>query len=405
TDPGVKVVQSLALRNDSSKPLALRLAGVDATTGPFGGASYGLENEPAARVGAWISLERTSVTLAPGESEIVDFEVEVPPDADSGEHLAGISVFSPAPDAETEGAGEGEAGAAIHIQTRRIVAMQVNLPGPSQPELVISGVDAAARPDGLYLEIGMENAGRGLTKGQGFVEIPGEGFQQSFDVDTFVPGTSIAYPVRWTDSVPEGEYSARVEVEYEDGVASWEGTFTVGRGVLEELAERGVEVPESSRPSWVWVAVAAGAVALAGLFLFWLRRRTPERVSGRPRGVGTPSAAPETARSVRPMPPPPPPPPPAHVPPPPAPRLREKSDSRDEAKRYPPAKGSFIERPTHNPLVARRRLEATGLLGLLPTRSQARPVMWASRKEKGGGGRGRSHSQARVRQPVRVRPG
>lgn len=336
TEPGVKVVQSLALRNDSNKRLALRLAGVDATTGPFGGVSYGLENEQATRVGAWISLERTSVTLAPGESEIVDFEVEVPRDADSGEHLAGISVYSPAPDDETEGAGQGEAGAAIHVQTRRVVAVQVDLPGPSQPELVISGIAAAARPDGLYLEIGMENAGRALTKGQGFVEIPAEGFQQSFDIDTFVPGTSIAYPVRWTNSAPEGEYSARVEVEYEGGVASWEGTFAVGRGVLEELSERGVEVPESSRPMWVWVAVAAGAVAIAGLYLFWLRRRTPARVSGPPRGVGAPSAARETARSARSMPPPPPPPAPAPapvVPSPPTPQLREESDSRDEVKR------------------------------------------------------------------------
>jgi hypothetical protein len=171
-------------------------------------------------------------------------------------------------------------------------------------------MDAAARPDGLYLEIGIENAGRGLTKGQGFVEVPAEGFQQSFDVDTFVPETSIAYPVRWTDSVPKGEYGARVEVEYEGGVASWEGTFTVGRGVLEELSERGVEVPDSSRPMWVWVAVAAGVVALAGLLLFWLRRRTvaPSRASGLPSGAAPATQAPARPAGSSPSPPPPPPP-------------------------------------------------------------------------------------------------
>jgi len=299
--PGVKVVQSLALRNDSGKPLALRLAAVDAATGPFGGVSYGLEDEPATKMGAWISLERTSVTLAPGESKIVGFELEVPRDADSGEHLAGISVYSPAPESKSEEAAEGEAGAAIHVQTRRIVAVQANLPGPSRPELVISGIDAAARPDGLYLEIGIENAGRGLTKGQGLVKIPAQGFDQSFDIDTLVPGTSIAYPVKWTDSVAEGEYSARVEVEYEGGVANWEGTFTVGPGVLEELAERGVEIqPATATPWW---AVVLGALILVALALVIGRRRfsrRPLRV-----GVGPATQMPPPPRRTSPPPPPP----------------------------------------------------------------------------------------------------
>jgi hypothetical protein len=46
TEPGHRLEQSLSLRNDSNQRLALRLAAVDATTGPLGGVSYRLETEP-----------------------------------------------------------------------------------------------------------------------------------------------------------------------------------------------------------------------------------------------------------------------------------------------------------------------------------------------------------------------
>jgi len=265
---------------------------------------------------SWISLERKSVTLAAGESEIVDFEVEVPRDADSGEHVGGISVWSPAGHDVTDAAAPGQADAAVHIQTRRILAVQVNLPGASRPELVVSGIDAAARPDGLYLEIDIENAGRGLTTGQGFVEIPAEGFHQSFDVDTFVPGTSIAYPVRWTDSAPEGEYEARVEIDFEGGTATWQGAFTVGKAVLQELAQRGVRAPDRSGFPWWAVTVAVGAVAIAAVVL--IRRRRPHGAQHVPSRIRAKTPVHNVRREHQPPPiglsrriTPPPPPPPA----------------------------------------------------------------------------------------------
>lgn len=337
SNPGDTVAQSLALRNDSRRRLSLKLDAVDATTGPFGGVSYGVESESPSRAGTWLALSKNSVTLAPGESAIVDFKITVPRNAASGEHLAGISVWSPAPEADTTEAQQAQAGAAIHVQTRRIVAVQVRLSGPSQPELVISGVDAAARPDGLYLEIGIDNAGRGLTKAHGLIEIPSEDFQQNFDIDTFVPGTTIAYPVRWTDSVPEGGYGARVEIEYEGGVAHWEGTFTVGKGVLEELAERGAGPPQEAQMWWPLAVGAALVVGLALIVLFGRRRvritKAPQRDRSPIPDVRQPGRAQQmpAARVPR-RAPPPPPPPTGAVPPPPPPRLGDEEDSRDELR-------------------------------------------------------------------------
>lgn len=268
-EPGKRVRQSLTLRNESAKSLTLRLAAVDATTGQLGGVSYALPDEPVERTGAWIELDETQVRLRAEEGRRVGFEVSVPADAIGGEHIAGITVW----EVGEEEAGEEAEAVSVVVQTRRVVAVQVDLPGEKVPELVVTGIDPVARPDGLYLEIGLENRGTALTQGAGSVEIPALGFARDFSVDTFVPKTSIGYPIKWTDEPEEGVFEATVEIDYEDGVAEWAGTFTVGNPVLEDLEDRGVEVPKTFPivPAAFGVALAAGAVC------WWALRRRRRR--------------------------------------------------------------------------------------------------------------------------------
>ncbi len=278
-EPGDGVKQAIYLRNDSGRSLTLNLAALDATTGAVGGVSYELPNAPRDDVGAWIALKRTSITLAPDEDAEVPFEVEVPEDPATGEHLGGIAIWAPAEEEDVGAAPPGQTGASLSFQTRRILAVQVNLPGPAEPSLVITGVTPAARPDGVYLEIGIDNQGTALTKGEGTISLPDEGFERDFSIDTFVPGTAIAYPIQWTVAADNGTYGAAVEVRYEDETARWEGEFTLGDEVQEELAQR-----QTNRPPRDWLPViTAGALALAlGAVLLLLRerRRTTKNAAG-----------------------------------------------------------------------------------------------------------------------------
>lgn len=323
-NPGRRVRQSVALRNESGRPLTLELAAVDAITGQLGGVSYGLPADPVERMGAWVVLEDTKVSLAPGEARNVGFEVSVPADASPGEHIAGIAVW----EAGEEAKGDKDQAVSIVVQTRRIIAVQVDLPGPTTPELVITGIDPAARPDGLYLEIGIANQGTAMTTGEGTVEIPAQGFLRDLFVDTFVPGTSIGYPVKWTEEPEEGEYRAVVEIVYDDDkVARWEGTFTVGDPVLEELEDRGGAVVGGGLPRWM-VLAPAGIILLLGGTLFVRSRRGRAVVRGpqprpwpAPRVEATPQPRPLPRNLSMPPPPPPPPPsPPLGGSTPPAPR-------------------------------------------------------------------------------------
>lgn len=274
--PGESVTQSVELRNDGRRSLHLRLAAVDAVTGPLGGASYGLPEDKPSATGKWMSLDETSVTLEPGEGATIEFVVSIPEDARGGQHLGGIAVWSPENSKSSGQEEAGGAGAAVVVQTRRIIAVQVNLPGPSEPNLVITGIKPEARPDGVYLGIEIANEGQGLTQdvGSGVVELPDEDFDAEFGLDTFVPATSIRYPVKWRAVAEEGEYAAQVEIIYDDGrVATWEGTFMVGDVLLQELKERSPSAGRSL-PLLLIGALALAVVLLLAALWFRRRRRT-----------------------------------------------------------------------------------------------------------------------------------
>lgn len=290
--PGEEISQSIGLRNDADEPLRLRLAAVDAVTGQLGGASYELDGETPTRTGSWITLDRTVITLQPRASAIVSFRVAVPTDAETGHHLAGISISVPTQQHDSPEAGQGQAGASIDVQTRRIIAVQVQLPGPADPKLIIHGVTPAARPDGLYLEVAIENDGHGLTKATGVVNV--DDFEREFEIDTFVPRTSIAYPVRWTDDADDGEHQAAVELRYGDEIARWDGTFIVGEAVRDELADRQVAAtppPDDNDDPEIPVAVVMGAAAggaalalgTAGMIVHRFRRPIGKHAMQRPR--------------------------------------------------------------------------------------------------------------------------
>jgi hypothetical protein len=287
-EPGEVVTQSVDVRNDSTRRLDLQLAAVDAVTGPLGGASYALESDEASRTGTWIELDRTSLSLEPGASAVVPFTVTVPEEVSStGEHLAGISVGPETDTASTT--GNGDDGVSVDIRTRRVVAVQVNLPGDAEPELVINGVTPSARPDGLYLEVDIEHTGTALTKGTGVVTLPEDEFEREFSIDTFVPATAIAYPVKWDPESPDGAHPVEVEIQYADKVARWEGEVTVGEEVLEELAEREVggtnDTADTGAPSALLLAaVGLGVLVLlllVGLLVYGRRRSNARRRSHR----------------------------------------------------------------------------------------------------------------------------
>lgn len=296
--PGEAVSQPLGVRNAGASAIQVALAPVDARTGPLGGVDYALATDEPARVAQWLTVERTAMTLAPGESAIVPFTVTVPAGARSGVHLAGIAVWQA--DGAISSPAATDAMASIDVRTRRVVAVEVQVPGDAAPRLEITGVRPAVRPDGMYLEIQLENQGRGLATAQGRISLPGDSEPKVFSVDTFVPETTVDYPVKWQPRVDPGRYPVRVDLTYDGGqTTGWDGFVVVDADVDAQLADRLVtDAPARTSPWWHTPAAAVAVVSALVLALYHSVRR--RRVLHAPRAVRPipPPSAESTRRSV-----------------------------------------------------------------------------------------------------------
>ncbi len=276
---GTRASGAVRLTNPGAKPVVVHAAAVDATTASLGGVSYALAAKAPKAVGRWIDLERSAIRLAAGEAATVRFSVAVPSDAAVGDHVGGVALWvKGAEGSETVAAAAGQAGATISTQTRRVIAVQIVVPGASRPALQVDGVSAAGRPAGMELDVAISDIGTQLT-GDGTIhlELPGTEFVYDGAVGTSLPGTAFAYPVRWSTEPADGVYPAHVVLSYAGTTTEWTGEFRVGEEQQQELADRMVGAERAAGRSWTYVAVLAGGLVAIVVIGIAIGRRMRSR--------------------------------------------------------------------------------------------------------------------------------
>jgi hypothetical protein len=284
--PGSSTTQTVVVRNDRARPIVADVEGVDAYTGAATGANYDPPGTEPTGTGAWVVVATPEVTLQPGEQRNVDFTVHVPADAKPGVYLAGLSASVPtADDPAATGTTAPPKGAAfkVTLQAQRVFAVQVTVPGPAAPKLVVTGARATATPDGVALLIGMENRGNAYARGSGTIAVGDTGLQKRFTIDTFIPGTKIEYRVPWTKDVVPGSHDVSVLLRYGNGRATnWNGTVAINQTAQSQLesdlAKTRVPSGGDGMPWPLVVAGAAVALAFAAGIVALRRRRSPRAV-------------------------------------------------------------------------------------------------------------------------------
>src|SRR5207245_4589025 len=87
--PGSVQQGGVIISNSGTAAGSVKLFAADATTGRTTGTVY-LTDRKAQRVGAWITLSTTTLTLKPGQHQTVHFTVRVPANAGPGQWVGGI---------------------------------------------------------------------------------------------------------------------------------------------------------------------------------------------------------------------------------------------------------------------------------------------------------------------------
>jgi hypothetical protein len=216
--PSAHLYNSIRLTNIGTTRGTVSLYPADAFTMATGGLSFSNWNDARRDVGAWIQLSRRQVILSPGESQDVPFQVIIPPHVRPGQHVGGIVAENVVP--QTFASHDKKQQVPINLQQRRVLAVQVNLPGPPLEKVIGSGIhyDKANRYQRLLIDL--HNTGNMMVHPSGTLQIfdaNGHRIQNlNLRIQTFLPQTSIAYPVYILRKVlPIGRYSASLALTYE----------------------------------------------------------------------------------------------------------------------------------------------------------------------------------------------
>lgn len=280
--PGQTVRGSVRVLNVGTAAGRTSLYSVDATTGQTSGAVYRSRQEPKRGVGDWIKLSKGSLKLAPGQSQVVSFSVQIPAGTSGGQHLGGIVAQRATGKASP--AATGKKGAfRVRIQELSVLAVQVDVPGPERPRLNLSGIKAGNQPGHQSVLLGIGNTGNVLVKGQGTLKIVNGGGRtvqrSSFALDTFVPDSQIDFPVYIQGkALKPGRYRGTVTIEYRGRSLTRTYPFAITKAQTQQVfgtqAAQQTPIDESSSDeTLIYVLIAVSALSLGAAFYFWRQRR------------------------------------------------------------------------------------------------------------------------------------
>ncbi|MEE6287401.1 hypothetical protein V2J52_07010 [Georgenia sp. MJ173] len=267
-DPGETIEEHLAVRNVSEDDVTFTLAAADGfytRTGRFDMLASGEESVGA---GTWITLPE-SVTVAAGETEVVDFSITVPSSTEPGDHAAGIT-------ASVHSVQSAEDGTSVGVESRIGFRVTTRVTGELTPSAVVENLSGtyagswnAFRPGRVSVSFDVVNEGNtrlfvdgdigvggrivGVVVGDNRQEIlPGDVREIAVDVDQVWPLFMV--PVELT-IVPEM-------------VALDGSTATLDPIVIETVVWA---VP------WPQLLLLVGLVLVLGA-IFWGRRRSRRRL-------------------------------------------------------------------------------------------------------------------------------
>lgn len=142
-NPGNVQEEGVLTVNNSAERKTMLVYGVDSTPSTGGAFACAQFSDAKKDVGAWITVEKSEVTLEPGTNELVPFTISVPQNASVGEHNGCIVMQEKKEKAQTG------SGASLSFRTGLRVA--ITIPGKLTRKLELAGFTVTKGKDGGFL--------------------------------------------------------------------------------------------------------------------------------------------------------------------------------------------------------------------------------------------------------------
>ncbi|MFA5270355.1 MAG: LysM peptidoglycan-binding domain-containing protein [Patescibacteria group bacterium] len=211
-----KVINDKAVvSNRGNKTVTLSLAALDGAVTSNGGYTLVADTEANRDIGSWIELSQTEVTLPPRSSQVVDFTVTVPDNADVGSHPGGIVTWEKPPEASSK----KKSGGVISVTTRVAARVYLTVPGEIQRKLEVKQISHSVIGGLLYFFLHLKNNGNVQLEPAVDVTIRGPfgkiGDQSGSQIGLLLRGTEITAKLPWQSKAPIfGRYVAKFRLHY-----------------------------------------------------------------------------------------------------------------------------------------------------------------------------------------------
>ncbi|GAA3909392.1 WxL protein peptidoglycan domain-containing protein [Microbacterium invictum] len=232
-DPGESVDDTIEVTNHGADDLALELYAADGFTTSSGQLDVLTPGEASTEIGAWTTVETSSLLLEPGESAAVPFQLAVPENASPGDY-AGAIVSSLQTSQDSGLSVDRRLGIRIHLQVG----------GELAPALEIADFtveyDAAMWPfvtNPATAEVTVHNSGNARLAAGQTVTLSGlfwSSTSEPTQVPQLLPGETWTTSIEVTGIIPSVYLTAAGELvptrpdgEVEDAVAASVGVWAV----------------------------------------------------------------------------------------------------------------------------------------------------------------------------------
>jgi uncharacterized membrane protein len=209
--PGETIDDTIEVTNHGTTPLPLGIYAADGFTTSSGQLDVLSQGDDSQEIGAWTTIDTTSLALGPGESAQVDFHLTVPKNASPGDY-AGAIVSSLQTSQES----------GISIDRRLGIRIYLQVGGELAPALAVDEVeiryDATFWPfviNPAEVKITVQNSGNARLSATQRVTTSGlfwSATTESTTIPELLPGERWSSSVDASGIVPTGHLSARVEL-------------------------------------------------------------------------------------------------------------------------------------------------------------------------------------------------
>jgi uncharacterized membrane protein len=275
--PGATVEDSVVLRNYSNVQLTFRVYATDAFNNETGDFSLLDGNTAPKDVGSWVKVSQESITLAPDTGIDIPITIQVPADAQPGDHSGAILASSRTAAAD---------GSRQVLLDRRVGSrLYLRVDGKVNPGLVVEDLktsyDANVNPLGGDLDVSytVRNAGNIRLGARQEVEINDllgtVETRKGKDISQLLPGNSLTFHQHFSGIAATIRVSADVKIT--------------------PVAIAGADVapqPSTTRTAHTWAIPWSLLLLLAVLAaVVWVLRRQRRR-AGRSGGASSPRSGP-----------------------------------------------------------------------------------------------------------------